>query len=307
LIAREGAGSALFLVAPGHDVRMEASPARALWQCVEPYHAVTYFTDEARAAFEEIGLRGFWRGYFAGRAAPLGAVGPGVVVATFYGFRPDFVERAIPGVWKVVSPDDAIAAREHGAGLALARLFDIEEPAIARAARLVLQATDGCDPFARALFAANHDLPWPRAPHLALWHGCTLLREHRGDGHIAALYAADVDPCEAHVLRLAVSGIDRTTIAPYRGWDDDDWAAAADRLAERGWLDDERAITPVGLDAHTAIEVDTDRMAQGPTRALGEDGLDELIAIMRPLAVTLGSSGTIPFPNPIGVPPVLSD
>ena len=285
------------------DRRMPSNPARALWQCIEPYHAVTYFTDESRAAFAEIGLRGFWRGYFAGRAAPLGAVGPGVVVATFYGFHPDFVERAIPDVWDTVSPKDAIAARELGAGRALTRCFDMEEPAIARAARLVLQATDGCDPFARPLFAANHDLAWPREPHIALWHGCTLLREHRGDGHIATLYANDVDPCEAHVLRLAVSGIGRETIAPFRGWSDDDWSAAADRLAERGWLDSDHSATPVGIDAHAAIEADTDRMAEGPTRALGEDGLRELLAIMRPLAVALASSGTIPFPNPIGVPP----
>ena len=117
-----------------------------------------------------------------------------------------------------------------------------------------------------------------------------------------SLYAADVDPCEAHVLRLAVSGVDRATIAPYRGWDDDDWAAAAARLAERGWLDDEMRITPVGADAHAAIEADTDRMAEGPTRALGEDGLVELLGIMRPLAWPRSDTGTIPFPNPIGVP-----
>ena len=288
-------------------MQTSTSPARALWQCVEPYHAVTYFTEEARAAFEEIGLRGFWRGYFAGRAAPLGAVGPGAIVATFYGFHPDFVARAIPGVWSIVSPDDAVDARQYGAGRALTRLFDGQDAAIARAARLVLQATDGCDPFARPLFAANADLAWPNEPHVALWHGCTLLREHRGDGHIAALYAADVDPCEAHVLRLAVSGVDRESIAPYRGWDDDDWSAAADRLTDRGWLDDDRAITPAGIDAHSAVEADTDRMAQGPTRALGEAGLGELLGIMRPLAAALASSGTIPFPNPIGVPPASAD
>ena len=281
---------------------MRASPARALWQCIEPYHAVTYFTDEARAAFEAVGLRGFWRGYFAGRAAPLGAVGAGAVVATFYGFRPDFVARAIPDVWSIVAPEDAIAAREQGAGRALARCFDVDASAIARAAALVLQATDGCDPFARPLFAANADLEWPREPHLTLWHGCTLLREHRGDGHVAALYAADVDPCEAHVLRLAVTGVGRESIAPYRGWDDDDWSAAADRLAERGWLADDQRVTAAGREAHAAIEADTDRMAEGPTRALGADELDELLAIMRPLAAALAASGTIPFPNPIGVP-----
>src|SRR5471032_1604811 len=109
---------------------MQPSPARALWQGIEPYHAITYFTDEARAAFEDIGLRGFWRGYFAGRAAPLGAVGPGPVVAMFYGFRPEFVARAIPEIWEIVAPGDAIAARERGAAAALAHCFDLETPAI---------------------------------------------------------------------------------------------------------------------------------------------------------------------------------
>jgi hypothetical protein len=279
-------------------------PARALWQCLEPYHAVTYFADESRDAFEAVGLRGFWRGYFAGRAAPLGAVGTGVVVATFYGFHPDFVARAVPRVWSIVPPSEAIAAREAGAGAALERRLDVSSPEFARAAALVQEATDGCDPFARALFAANHDLPWPHEPHIALWHGCTLLREHRGDGHIAALYAADVDPCEAHVLRLASSGLGRETIAPYRGWSDEDWAAAGDRLIERGWLDEAGVITRVGADAHAAIEADTDRMAEGPLRALGYDGLNELMSIMRPFAVELMASETIPFPNPIGVPPI---
>jgi hypothetical protein len=281
---------------------VQPAPARALWQCVEPYHAVTYFADEAFAAYEEIGLRGFWRGYFAGRAAPLGAVGAGAVVATFYGFHPDFVARAIPDVWSSATPAAAIDARAQGAGRALTRLFADRATDIASAARLARQATDGCDPFARPLFAANADLAWPRDPHVALWHACTLLREHRGDGHVVALYAADVDPCEAHVLRLAVAGTDRATIAPYRGWSDDDWSAAAERLVERGWLDDDRAVAPAGVDAHAAIEADTDRMAEGPTRALGADGLAELLDIMRPLAAALESSGTIPFPNPIGVP-----
>src|SRR5262249_39037004 len=107
------------------DVAVRMHPARALWQCIEPYHAVTYFTDEARDAFEAAGRRGFWRGYFAGRAAPLGEVGTGVVVATFYGFHPDFVARAVPGVWSIVSPSEAIAAREAGAEAALARRLDV--------------------------------------------------------------------------------------------------------------------------------------------------------------------------------------
>jgi hypothetical protein len=290
-------------VRPRDDGRVQ-SPARTLWQCAEPYHAVTYFAAEAHAAYEDIGLRGFWRGYFAGRAGPLGAVGARPVVAIFYGFHPDFVARAIPEIWETVSPESAVGARVAGVSRALERLFDVQDPGIARAADLVRQATDACDSFARPLFAANRDLEWPREPHLALWRGCTLLREHRGDGHVAALCAAGIDPCAAHVLRLAVTGVGRESIAPYRGWHDDDWADAAVRLAERGWLDASGAVTEAGIDAHTAVEADTDRLAEAPVRALSADALAELLAILQPLARSLAASGAIPFPNPIGVPAV---
>jgi len=284
------------------DHRFVEDPARALWKCVEPYHAVTYFTDEARAAFEAIGLRGFWRGYFAGRAAPFGAVGPGVVVATFYGFRPDFVARAIPGVWNLAAPEQAIEARLQGAGGALAKLVDPRSREIARAATLARRACEGCEPFARPLFAANADLDWPGEPHLALWHGCTLLREHRGDGHVVALQSAGIDPCEAHVLRVAVAGVDPASIAPYRGWDDDDWRAAGSRLAAQGWLDHDGLVTTAGRTAHAAVESETDRLAQGPVERLGGDGVAELISLLRPVATGLAASGTIQFPNAIGVP-----
>jgi hypothetical protein len=285
---------------------VETAAARELWKCVEPCHAVTYFAPEARAAFEAVGLRGFWRGYFAGRAAPLGPVGPGIVVATFYGFRPDFVARAIPAVWDSASPDVALDARLQGAGAALAGVVDPQAPEIARAAAIVARAVEGCEPFGRPLFAANADLRWPREAHHSLWQGCTLLREHRGDGHVAVLQNAGVDPCESHALRIAVAGIDRSTIAPNRGWDDSDWSSAHARLVDRGWLDPAYAPTPAGVDAHRAIEADTDRLALGPVRRLGAERLEELLGVLGLLARELESGGTIPYPNAIGVPPVPS-
>lgn len=87
-----------------------------MWTLFEPIHAVTYFAPEARAAFEEAGLRGFWRGYFAGRAAPLGPTGAAVVTASFFNFAPAFVARAIPAVWDLIAPEDALATRLAGAG-----------------------------------------------------------------------------------------------------------------------------------------------------------------------------------------------
>src|SRR5437868_3965299 len=179
-----------------------ATTARAMWALYEPIHAVAYFAPEALAALESAGLRGFWRGYFAGRAAPLGAVGAGVVTATFYGFHPDFVARAVPSIWDLASPAAVLDARLAGIDAALGPLLaghDVS-PAVERLRR----ALDGSDAAGRPLYAANAELTWPTDPHLALWHACTLIREHRGDGHVAALVGAGVDGCAAHLLRVAV-------------------------------------------------------------------------------------------------------
>jgi len=86
-------------------------PARRLWRLAEPLHAIVYFASEAHRALEEVGLRGFWRGYFAGRAAPMGAVGAGVVTASFLGFHPAFVaERSPPsGPWPILLKSSRLA------------------------------------------------------------------------------------------------------------------------------------------------------------------------------------------------------
>lgn len=283
--------------------------ARRLWQLYEPFHALTYFASDASDAFEEAGLRGFWRGYFAGRAAPLGAVGAGTVVATFHGFRRDFVERAVPAVWDAVTPARAIEARLEGVARTVRRLYGTDgRDAFVTAADLARRALDGCDGAGRPLYAANADLAWPDAtaePALALWHATTLLREHRGDGHVVALTHAGLDGCEASVLRLAVGGAGEDQAAwirRIRGWDDADWAGATARLAGRGWLARTGAATTAGRDAHAAVEAATDRLAFEPVRRLGPDGLAALGAALRPIAGVVAESGVVPYPNPIGVP-----
>lgn len=270
--------------------------ARRLWQLVEPIHAVTYFASESHAAFEAAGLRGFWRGYFAGRAAPLGEAGAGAVTVTFYGFHPSFVARAVPGIWAAVSPSAAIDARRRGVDGALRRILgaDVDGPAVVAAAARAREAAEACTPGGRPLFAANAELGWPAEPHLVLWHAATLLREHRGDGHVAALVAAGVDPCEAHVSQVAASGASPDTIQPYRGWSEEYWAGATERLRSRGWLDARGALTPAGLAGRAAIEDETDELAAAPV-----EGLLDLLA---PITARILDSDTIPYPNPMGVP-----
>src|SRR6185437_13615666 len=213
---RGGRSPTLVAAGEGATVADTMSAARAMWTMFEPVHDVTYFAPEALRAFTEAGLRGYWRGYFAGRAAPLGGAGAAVVTASFYNFAPAFVARAIPGVWDLITPQDAIAVREAGAAASLRRLLGGREAEAAKAADLLWRAAGDLDFAGRVLSAANSGLPVSGDPLTRLWQAATLLREHRGDGHFAALAAADIDGCEAVVLRCA-KDISRDLMQPVRG------------------------------------------------------------------------------------------
>lgn len=275
-------------------------PARALWWLFEPVHAVTYFAPEARAAFEAAGLRGFWRGYFAGRAAPLGPVAAEPVTAAFFGFAPAMVARALPGVWQLASPERALQAREEGAVAALARLLAPVDPAlVAEAGALLERATDGLDCAGRVLAAAQTTHPRPTEPVARLWQAATVLREHRGDGHVAALVAAGLDGCESLALRAAMD-VPRSSLQPARGWTDDQWEAAAERLKSRGWLTDSLTVSPAGAARHRELERATDEAAARPWESLGASDTARLRQLLQPIATACAA--LLPTGNPIGLP-----
>ncbi|MGZ4688430.1 MAG: SCO6745 family protein [Acidimicrobiia bacterium] len=277
--------------------------ARHLWTVAEPLHALTYFAPESHEAFEAAGLRGFWRGYFAGRAAPLRAAPATVVTATFFGFHPEFVARAVPSIWSLVEPDAAIAARLEGIDRAMRNIWGADLPShdAARAAAELRDAVERSPVAGRPLYAANTGLDWPEAPHLALWHAVTLLREHRGDGHVSVLTVAGLDACEAHVLRIADDGLPLESIQPYRGWGEADWADAATRLRDRGWLSDGGATTTEGARARAAIEAETDRLSGELVARIANPEL--VVTALELVTHRIMRSGTIPYPNPVGVPP----
>jgi DNA-binding MarR family transcriptional regulator len=279
--------------------------SRRLWVLFEPIHALTYFAPEAHHAYEEVGLRGFWRGYFAGRAAPLGPVGPGVATACFYGFHPAFVARALPDIWSIAAPPAALAARLSGVDGAIRRLYpdEIDRPAFRESTNLLREALETCAGAGRPLFSANRGLEWPEAPHLALWHAATLAREHRGDGHVATLTALGIGPCEAHVLRLAADGTPRESLQPHRGWSNDHWTAALDVLARRGWVDADERLTEEGRAVRQLVESTTDRLADELFAHIDDARYEQLVAHLHAIARRLVETGTIPYPNPIGVPP----
>jgi len=276
-----------------------AGAARRMWTLFEPVHGVTYFSAEARAGFEQAGLRGFWRGYFAGRAAPLGPVGPALVTASFYNFAPTMVARALPGVWDLITPEDALAVRSAGAVAALRRLLGERAAGLTALANGLLRATDGLDCSGRVLAAANAALPVAVEPAARLWQAATLLREHRGDGHSAALLAAGIDGCEALVLKAGLD-LSREILQPIRGWSDEEWDRAAGRLAGRGWLDGDGRVTPEGAAVRQAVEDTTDQAAARPWARLGPAATEELAGLVAPVARACATE--LPFPNPVGVP-----
>ncbi|HEX5496558.1 MAG TPA: hypothetical protein VFX70_18510 [Mycobacteriales bacterium] len=280
-----------------------ANDAHLMWTLFEPLHTVVYFGPEAPAAFAEAGLRGFWRGYFAGRAAPLGPVGAAPVVASFFSFAPPMAERALPAVWDLITPADALRVRRDGAVAALRAVLGADLPAAGELADLAgeLEAAVDClDPAGRVLGAANAALPRSDEPLARLWQAATTLREHRGDGHIAALVAAGVDGCEALVWRTARDG--GAGEREYRGWAEEQWAAAGARLADRGWLAGDGSLTEAGREERRGVEAATDRAAAAPWRELGQRRTALLAERLTPLARAAGT--LIPPIHPIGVPRV---
>jgi hypothetical protein len=275
---------------------MEPVMARKMWRTLEPYHGLVYFAPEATAAYEALGVIGF-DGYFASRAAPMGPVPADVVVATFFNFNPDVVRQAIPAAWQAAAPGRLVAARLEAADAALRRALGdrLADPGVARAAELSRAAAEGCTPAGRPLYAAHATLPWPDPPHLALWHGVTLLREFRGDGHIACLVEAGLDGVDALVLHAASGEVPRSALQTSRHWDDEAWEASVARLTARGLVEDDGRFTTAGAALRQQIEDRTDALALAPWVVLGVDGCDELRSLVRPLSKAIVESGTFGF------------
>jgi hypothetical protein len=273
---------------------VEPVVARKMWRTLEPYHGLIYFAPEATAAYEALGVHGF-DGYFASRAAAMGAVPAEVVVATFFNFNPAIVHRAIPSAWDAAAPNALVEARFGAAEASLRRAAGarLDDPSVARAASLARTAAEACTPAGRPLYAGHASLSWPDHPVLVLWHAFTLLREFRGDGHVACLVDAELEGIEALVLHAASGEVPRAALQTTRGWADDDWHAGVERLAGRGIVDGDGAFTDAGAALRQQIEDRTDVLALRPWRALGEEACDELRSLVRPLSKAIVASGAL--------------
>jgi hypothetical protein len=279
--------------------------ARALWQYGEPVHAVVYYAPERQAATDELGLKGGWMSYFGCRAAPLGAVDAPALTALLYVFAPSMVDRAVPDAWGYASPASLLEARAGAMDAGLRRVLGddvVTSDAVARAAELATAVVASCDMTGRALGAANQAVDVGGAPHVRLWQALTTIREHRGDGHVHALVGGELAATEALVLQAATGRSPEDGLRAHRGWTEDDWAAAVRRLVDRGLLDEQGRITSAGRDLRQRIEDETDRRAAPITAGVGEAAVEELVALLRPLAEIVMEAGAVPAHNNMGVP-----
>lgn len=264
--------------------------SRKAWADLEVLHVVGYFAPEVTDAYVALGLHPRLA-YFPGRAAALGEAGPGLTVATFYVFAPWLVEAALPAAWELTTPEQVVSARRSGMSVALERLLGT--PDVSEALEIAREVCAGLTPQGRPLYAAHASLPWPEDDLLALWHAASLIREHRGDGHVAVLQVAGLDPVAATVLGglwSSSTGFLRKT----RGWSDEEYDAAADRLRARGWLDVEGQLTATGRAGRQQVEDDTDRLALEGWARVGADRTARLHELVAPLRATVLEAGVLP-------------
>jgi helix-turn-helix protein len=279
---------------------VELGLVRQMWKLLEPIHAVLYYAPEVFAQAEKLGfdIDTRWPSYFPLRAAPLGAAGPELVAATFYSFNPDMVRQHVPAAWQVASPDDVLAARQEGVGQALRTLTKDHDLRVA--ADLVRELAEATDTTARPLGAANADLAWPTEPHLVLWHAATILREARGDGHVAALLTAGLDPVEA-LVSFAAIGAAPVEVFASRGWTPEQWGAAQQRLHERGWVSSDGVATDEGVAGRAEVERLTDELAAPAYRKLGTEKLGRLAQSVMPVTMGIVTSGLLPAQSTLGM------
>jgi hypothetical protein len=275
------------------DTLTPADLARAMHGVIEPFHAIAYFAQEVMDGYEALGLEPRGQGYVAGRCAPMGPIGPEAAAAVFYNFNPALMGFALPAAWSIASPAAVLDARATAMQAVYERTGAPTE-GLVEAIELAQQAAAACGTSGRPLAAANAAVPAPGMPFADLWQALAVVREHRGDGHVALLVAGEIGPVEALVLYAGWQGtISRRFLQSTRLWDDEAWEQALGSLRARGWSDDD-GLTRAGRDARQQLEADTDRLASDPWQALGEEQTLRLFDLLLPITDSLNTASAYP-------------
>ncbi|QEV21406.1 SCO6745 family protein [Streptomyces alboniger] len=272
--------------------------ARRCHNVLNPLHSTHYFSPDVTRELGLLGITHRSAVNFAVRAAAMGPVGAGVVTATFYNYKHELVAAHVPEVWRTAAPREILGARLRAVDATLRRLLGEEavtSSEMREAAGLALRATEACSRTARPLYAAHADLPVPEEPHLAYWHAATLLREHRGDGHLTVLLDAGLDGLEALVTHTATGkGIAPKWVFSTRGWNQQEWDAAEERLRGRGLLDSEGELTEDGVALRRDVEAETDRLDRAPYEHLGAAGVERLTELGTAFIGAASRAGAFP-------------
>ncbi len=267
--------------------------ARRTFRSAEPIHGMIYFTPHGADAYAQVGITHHRMAYFASRSAAMGPVPAETVIATFFNFSPALIRRAIPAAWQIAAPARVLAARLEAADRSLRQAWgdetgsaQVREAAglARRAAERAISRRQG-----RPLFAGHASLPWPDPPHLVLWHAQTLLREYRGDGHVALLLTEGLDGLGALITHAATGAIPAEALRTSRAWSEQEWAAGMERVREQGWLADgpELTLSEAGHRRRESVENRTDQLAVYPYEAIGEDGCARLTELTGPLSAAV--------------------
>jgi hypothetical protein len=276
---------------------MEQREARRMWRALETYHGMIYFVPEGPEEYTAIGIEPGPMGYFASRSAAMGGVPAEVVIATFYNFNPSLVQGVIPRAWTLASPGDIGRARRRAVDRSLQRMLGTDvarRPEVVEALALAREAAKACTIGGRPLYAGHASLDWPDEPHVALWHAISLLREFRGDGHVAALVAQGIGPLTALVLHAGSGEVPVKLLKATRAWPDDEWADEVERQRSLGWLEGDGSLTADGRDVRQRYEDATDAAALGPWEHLGEDGCARLAELGKVLSREIVAAGGVP-------------
>jgi hypothetical protein len=277
---------------------MDPRTAKKTWRSLEAVHGMIYFTPDAPPAYAAIGISSPRAGYFLSRSAAMGAVPAEVVIATFFNFHPGLVRRAMENGWATATPETVTAARLGAVDTSLRRAFGpdlLGSAELGRAAELTRRAAlVACEhPEGRPLFAGHASLPWPDEPHLVLWHAQTLLREFRGDGHVAALALAGLTGLDALLSHAGSGDVPAEVLRLTRAWSEDEWAAGLESFAARGFVDGAGAFTEAGRAQRQQIEDATDRAALVAYEALSDDEAGEVVSIGRTLTQHVVAAGLL--------------
>jgi hypothetical protein len=279
---------------------MDAFSAGQLSRTLDRLHSTIYFASESNDKFSELGLENQRMQYFASRSAPMGAVGAKVVAATFYNFNPDLIAKSIPAAWEIVSPTDVTRVRYEIVDAVVRRILGderVRSPECAHSVaivRRIAEAIPNAD--GRPLYAGHAELDWPDTPHGQLWHAVTLLREYRGDGHIAALVGHGLSGIDALITHVATgTGFRAEFGRKLRGWSEQQWEEAVSALRARGLLDDAGQLTPSGTDLRTKVEDLTDELAYAPWRTMSDEDVAELVTLGEAIRDAVRAAGAIPM------------